>query len=108
MPEQEPICKLMTNLASLRRELSKNYLAAGRMLKAPKVEYGTNTVYPKRFAPEEVPRIVASSWQGIDGKNITILVNYNAQEESCRLFDKTITIPAYNAVIIENSVQNTN
>ena len=108
MPEQEPICKLMANLASLRRELSENYLAAGRMLKAPKVECGTNTVYPKRFAPVEVPRIVASSWQGIDGKNITILVNYNAQEESCRLFDKTITIPAYNAVIIENSVQNTN
>ena len=101
MPEQEPICKLMANLARLRRELSENYLAAGRMLKAPEVECGTNTVYPYNFAPVEVPRIVASSWQGIDGKIITILVNYNAEDETCTVSGKTVTVPAYNAIVTE-------
>ncbi|MBO5308528.1 MAG: hypothetical protein J6C40_11040 [Lentisphaeria bacterium] len=100
-PDQEGLCKLMANLAALRRELSENYLAAGRMLKAPEVICGTNTVYRVHLAPTELPRIISAAWQGIDGKKVTLLVNYNAEDETCTVSGKTVTVPAYNAVVTE-------
>ncbi len=100
-PEQEGLCKLMTNLTALRRELSENYLAAGRMLKAPEVICGTNTVYRVQLAPTELPRIISAAWQGIDCKKVTLLVNYNAEDETCTVSGKTVTVPAYNAVVTE-------
>ena len=100
-PEQEPICALMKNLTGWRRKLSENYLAAGRMLKIPEVLCEKRTFYRQLHAPVELPKVIASAWQGIDGKKITLLVNYNGEEVTCTVAGKTITLPAYDAAVIE-------
>lgn len=118
-PDQASVCELMKNLTFWRRELSRNYLAFGRMLKNPEAICKKITVSRVQYGPVELPAIISAAWQGLDGKKIILLVNCSGSEEVCSIRESgvlryrdgsekemdggSVTIPAYDAAVVQLS-----
>ena len=101
-PEQEPIIRLVANLARWRREKASKYLVAGRMVPCPKVECASVVIHRVKMPDLDAPAVLASAWRAKDGQTAVILVNTTRQEQCCAISGcpEILRIPALDAIMI--------
>ncbi|MBP5300593.1 MAG: hypothetical protein J6Y80_04230, partial [Victivallales bacterium] len=82
-PEQEPIRQLVKNLAEWRRTYARQYLVAGRMEHAPKLQCNSFTIHRVNMPDIEVPAVLCSAWADRKGQKAVILVNPTRETQVC-------------------------
>ena len=101
-PEQEPIIRLVANLARWRREKASKYLVAGRMVRCPKVKCASVVIHRVEMPDLDAPAVLASAWRADDGQTAVILANTTQQEQHCIVEGRpgTVVVPPLDAVLL--------
>lgn len=98
----EKILTLVSNLTAFYKSFAKPYLWSGRMIAPPTLQCeDVELHYIKDEPPLAVPTLHCTAWEALDGSRACILVNPNEREIPCTLGEKTITVPALNAVMVD-------
>lgn len=88
-PEQQPLLTLIANLSEWQRGAAAEYLAEGRMERAPHIVCGSSKIHLHHRQPVLTPNILISAWSHNE-KLALLLVNFGKETEPCRIdFEKT-------------------
>ena len=93
-PDKKATLSFIKNMTSFYNDIAKPYLFNGKMIKGERVICGS--------APfgHGLPEILTSAWEA-NGKRVQILVNAFDEDKICTVGNKTVTVPANNAICLE-------
>ena len=93
-PDKLQVLKLIKNLTRFYRNVAKPYLYNGKMIK------GENVCCAVAPFGHNLPEILTSAWEA-GGKRVQILVNPFDEYKTCTLGNKTVQVPANDAICVE-------
>ena len=96
MPDKATHLAFIKRLMEFYRGPAKNFLFAGRMIKALPVECPSISVKTIFGYEQELPAVFSTAWES-DGKRAQIFVNHTANDVACRWNNQEFTIPALSA-----------
>ena len=103
LPDEEQTITLLRNLTNLRKGKARKYLFGSRMIKPHAMDDIPTRIF-KMFGKREelqAPCVLSSRWQAKDGSMAQILINWTRQDISCKMGEKSVTVPAMNALLLE-------
>ena len=102
LPNKDQVLRLIGNLTRFYQEKAKAYLFAGRMIPALPVDCEERH-FTCQFVnhPFAMPAVLTTAWERDDGHRAQILVNPGETEATCTVKGQKLTIPAFDAVLVE-------
>lgn len=102
LPNKAHVFSLIANLTRFYHEEAKPYLYAGRMISALPVDCEYQK-FSCRYVDHRftMPSVLTSAWEADDGRRAQILINPWEKDAVCTVNGKTLTIPAFDAVLME-------
>lgn len=96
LPDKTTHLGFIKRLMEFYRGPAKDFLFAGRMIKALPVECPSISVKTIFGYEQELPAVFFTAWES-DGKRAQIFVNHTANDVACRWNNQEFTIPALSA-----------
>ena len=103
LPDEAQTLTLLRNLSSLRQGTARKYLFGSRMIKPHTLKNVPERAFQMQGERDDLqaPCVLSSRWQAKDGSIAQILVNWTKEDISCQVCGKTVTVPAMNALLLE-------
>ena len=98
MPNRENALQFITNMQKFFKDSAKEYLYGGKMIRTCDYKCECSKYSTENGRLLEIENVFSTAWE-TKGKQTQIFVNHTSKEQEVKFRGKTITIPAFDAVI---------